>query len=122
MVRTPPLSQHLNSLTHLRTAEDLPLNVSRETLQSNKFLKQLRNIIVRRLLQTLTRIQEEDKEKFDQLHKVYGNVIRLGAVEDTKSREKLATLLRFPTTQRNNTSLDDVSEISISVLLCFTID
>ncbi|TCD70817.1 hypothetical protein EIP91_001507 [Steccherinum ochraceum] len=91
-------------------AEDLPLNVSRETLQSNKFLKQLKSIIVRRLLQSLTRIQKEDKEKFDQLHATYGNVFRLGAVEDTKNRDTLATLVRFPTTQRNATSLDDYVE------------
>ncbi|THH32719.1 hypothetical protein EUX98_g1478 [Antrodiella citrinella] len=91
-------------------ADDLPLNVSRETLQSNKFLKQLRSIIVRRLLQTLARIQDEDKDKFEELSKVYANVFRLGAVEDVKSRDKLATLVRFPTTQRNNTSLDEYLE------------
>ncbi|KAH8105965.1 heat shock protein Hsp90 [Cristinia sonorae] len=91
-------------------AEDLPLNVSRETLQSNKFLKQLKSIIIRRLLQTLTRIQEEDNEKFEKLQEVYGNVFRLGAVEDVKNRDKLATLCRFPTTQRNSTSLDEYLE------------
>ena len=53
---------------------------------------------------------EEDKDKFDELTKVYGNVLRLGAVEDAKNREKLAALVRFPTTQRNNTSLDEYLE------------
>lgn len=86
------------------------MNVSRETLQSNKFLKQLKSIIVRRLLQTLARIQKDDKEKFDKLHETYGNVFRLGAVEDVKNRDTLATLVRFPTTQRNATALDDYVE------------
>ena len=53
---------------------------------------------------------EEDKDKFDELTKVYGNVLRLGAVEDAKNREKHAALVRFPTTQRNNTSLDEYLE------------
>ncbi|KAI9001433.1 heat shock protein Hsp90 [Trametes punicea] len=88
-------------------AEDLPLNVSRETLQSTQFLKQLKNIILKRLLQLLTRISEEDPEKWEKIQEVYGNVFKLGAVEDYKNREKLATLVRFATNQRNSTSLDD---------------
>lgn len=92
------------------SAEDLPLNVSRETLQSNKFLKQLKSIILRRLLQLLARLQEEDTDKFDEFFKVYGNVLKLGAVEDVKNRDKLASLVKFTTTQRNNTSLDGYLE------------
>lgn len=92
----------------LPTAEDLPLNVSRETLQSTKFLKQLKSIITRHLVQTLTRLQDDKKEKFEEVKKVYNNVFKLGAVEDTKNREKLSALVRFPTNQRNSTSLTEV--------------
>ncbi|KAJ3488685.1 hypothetical protein NLI96_g2656 [Meripilus lineatus] len=91
-------------------AEDLPLNVSRETLQSNKFLKQLKSIITRHLVQTLTRIQNDDAEKFGLVKTVYNNVFKLGAVEDTKNREKLSALVRFPTNQRNLTSLNEYLE------------
>ncbi|KAH9918203.1 heat shock protein Hsp90 [Epithele typhae] len=91
-------------------AEDLPLNVSRETLQSNAFLKQLRGIIIKRLLQLLGRIQTEGGEKWDKLQEVYGNVFKLGAVEDMKNRDKLGALVRFPTNQRNSTSLDEYLE------------
>ncbi|KAI9066781.1 heat shock protein Hsp90 [Trametes sanguinea] len=91
-------------------AEDLPLNVSRETLQSNQFLKQLKGIILKRLLQLLGRIQEENPEKWEKIQEVYGNVFKLGAVEDFKNREKLATLVRFATNQRNSTSLDEYLE------------
>ena len=91
-------------------AEDLPLNVSRETLQSNAFLKQLRGIILRRLLQLLGRIQQDGGEKWDTLQEVYGNVFKLGSVEDVKNREKLVGLVRFPTNQRNSTSLDEYLE------------
>ncbi|KAI0921744.1 hypothetical protein AcW1_004366 [Taiwanofungus camphoratus] len=91
-------------------AEDLPLNVSRETLQSTKFLKQLRQIILKHILQLLGKIQEENPEKFAQVQKVYANVFKIGAVEDTRNREKLTSLVRFATNQRNSTSLDEYLE------------
>ncbi|KAI0650307.1 heat shock protein Hsp90 [Trametes meyenii] len=91
-------------------AEDLPLNVSRETLQSTAFLKQLKGIILKRLLQLLSRIQEQDPEKWEQVQETFGNVFKLGAVEDFKNRERLSTLVRFPTNQRNSTSLDEYLE------------
>lgn len=77
-------------------------------LQSNKFLKQLRSIITKRLAQLLSRIAEEDPEKYTKTVKAYNNVFKLGAVEDHKNRDKLASLVRFATNQRNNTSLDEV--------------
>ncbi|KAI0824788.1 heat shock protein Hsp90 [Trametes gibbosa] len=91
-------------------AEDLPLNVSRETLQSNQFLKQLKGIILKRLLQLLKRLQSEDPQKWEQVQETFGNVFKLGAVEDFKNRDKLATLVRFTTNQRNSTSLDEYLE------------
>ncbi|KAI0723162.1 Hsp90 protein-domain-containing protein [Earliella scabrosa] len=91
-------------------AEDLPLNVSRETLQSNAFLKQLRGIILRRLIQILNRIKDEDPEKWEKVQEAFGNVFKLGAVEDTKNRDKLVPLVRFATNQRNATSLDEYLE------------
>jgi heat shock protein beta len=93
----------------LLLAEDLPLNVSRETLQSNKFMRQLRQIILKRLIQLFAKTMEtEDKDKYEKFSDIYGSVLKLGAVEDTKNREKLATLARFSTNQRNDTSFDMV--------------
>lgn len=86
------------------------MNVSRETLQSTKFLRQLKTIITKRLVQALTRAQEEEPEKFKEISTVYNNVFKLGAVEDPKNREKLSALARFSTNQRNSTSLDEVCE------------
>ncbi|KAF4619633.1 hypothetical protein D9613_005093 [Agrocybe pediades] len=92
-------------------AEDLPLNVSRETLQSNRFMKQLRAMIIKRMIQLFTKIMEgDDEKKADKLQEVFGSVIKLGAVEDQRNREKLASLARFTTNQRNNTSFDKYLE------------
>ena len=94
-------------------AEDLPLNVSREMLQSNKFLRQLKSIITRRIIQTFQRLaspEEEggDEERWEEISKAYNNVMKLGAIEDEKNREKLAKLVRFRTNQGTFTTLDDV--------------
>ncbi|KAF9009082.1 Hsp90 protein-domain-containing protein [Cyathus striatus] len=91
-------------------ADDLPLNVSRETLQSNRFLRQLKQIILKRLIQLFTKISEEDPAKWEKIQEVYGSVLKLGAVEDTKNRDKLLALTRFTTNQRNDTSLDQYLE------------
>ena len=91
-------------------ADDLPLNVSRETLQSNKFLKQLRGIILKRLIQLYSKVEKEDPKKFEKVQEIYGNIIKLGAVEDTKNRDKLTKLTRFTTNSRNTTSFDMYTE------------
>jgi heat shock protein beta len=100
----------MNSLMPPHKADDLPLNVSRETLQSNRFLRQLKDIILKRLIQLVKKIEEENPEKFEKVQDIYGSILKLGAVEDTKNRDKLTELTRFATNQRNVTSLDQYLE------------
>jgi heat shock protein 90kDa beta len=118
MVCRPIVLLYTTKLTDINQAEDLPLNVSREMLQSRKFLKQIQSIIVKRLIQTLQRIHENPKDDNEawQLHHIYNNIFKLGTVEDIKSREKLASLVKLPTNQRNETTLSDVSYRSRSWL------
>ena len=71
-------------------------------------MKQLKGIITKRLIQLFNKLAE-DPEKFKEVQETYGSVFKLGAVEDTKNREKLAALCRFTTTQRNHTSFDQAS-------------
>ncbi|KAG2118761.1 Hsp90 protein-domain-containing protein [Suillus discolor] len=91
-------------------ADDLPLNVSRETLQSSSFLKQIKQIILRRLIQLFSKIAEEDQEKYAEITKHYGQVLKLAASEDSKNRQKLAALVRFDTNQRGAVSFDSYLE------------
>lgn len=79
-------------------------------------MKQLKSIIVKRMIQLFSKISEgDDKEKFDQMQETFGSVLKLGAVEDTKNREKLASLARFTTNQRNNTSFDQVDHVQLTI-------
>jgi len=69
----------------------------------------MKQIIIRRLIQLFSKIAEEDEEKFAEITKIYGTVLKLGASEDSKNREKLAGLVRFNTNQRKGVSFDSVS-------------
>jgi len=109
MVRKLPLQVLEGRLSnHIVLADDLPLSVSRETLQNASFLRQIKQTILKRIIQSFTKLAEDEPDKFIEAQKVYGNVFKLGAVEDSKNKDKLIPLIRFVTNQRNITSLDEV--------------
>ena len=64
---------------------------------------------MKRIIQTFTKLAEDEPEKFIEAQKVYGNAFKLGAIEDPKNKDKLIPLVRFVTNQRESTSLDEVS-------------
>jgi heat shock protein 90kDa beta len=90
------------------TADDLPLNVSRETLQSTKFLKTLKHIILKRIIKIFGEIADEDPAKYKKIWEAYGTALKLGGVEDYVYKAKLAGLARFNTNQRDFVSLNEV--------------
>jgi len=100
---------------HIIIADDLPLSVSRETLQNASFLRQIKQTILKRIIQSFTKLAEDEPDKFIEAQKVYGNVFKLGAVEDSKNKDKLIPLIRFTTNQRNVTSLDEVNFCHVCV-------
>ena len=63
---------------------------------------------MKRIIQSFAKLAEDEPDKFIEAQKVYGNVFKLGAVEDSKNKDKLIPLIRFATNQRNVTSLDEV--------------
>lgn len=88
-------------------ADDLPLNISRETLQHTRFLSQLQRILVRKAIDLFTRIATEQPKKYEEISQLYGNALRLGILESKKDHIKLAKLLRFESTRTNYTSLEE---------------
>ena len=75
-------------------SNDIPLNVSREILQQNKIIKQIKNVIVKKVIELITELSDDD-EKFNKFYESYSKMLKLGVHEDSKNRDKLVELLRF---------------------------
>ena len=98
---------YLSFIRGVVDSDDLPLNVSRETLQQNKLLKVIKKKIVRKILDLIKKLGEADAELF---WKEYGTNIKLGVIEDTSNRNRLANLLQFSSsalTEKKMTNLAD---------------
>lgn len=102
------IPNYLSFIRGVVDSDDLPLNVSRETLQQHKLIKVIKKKLIRKALDMLKKL---DKESYDKFWKEYSTNIKLGIMEDPSNRSRLAKLLQFQSSNSKDrkvlTSLSD---------------
>jgi len=118
------MPRYLNFIKGVVDSDDLPLNVSREQLQQLKILKVIGKKLIRKVLEMLKSLSDDDvaarkkvedgepaevaeETKFAQLWKAFSKSFKLGVIEDPANRLRLSKMLRFMSTKRNMTTLDE---------------
>merc|ERR1712227_888454 len=101
------MPSYLSFVKGVVDSDDLPLNVSRETLQQHKLLKVIKKKLVRK---TLDMIKKIDASLYAAFWREFSTNIKLGVIEDTANRSRLAKLLRFTSSAGNMVSLSEYVE------------
>ncbi|MBO4313660.1 MAG: molecular chaperone HtpG [Desulfovibrio sp.] len=88
------LPEYLAFLKGVVDVEDLPLNISRETLQENVLLRKIQQVIVKQTLSRMEKLAKDDKETYERLWRLHGRIFKLG-YHDYANRDRICGLMRF---------------------------
>lgn len=103
------LPEYFRFIKGVVDSEDLPLNVSRETLQDNPLIKKISKAVVSKLFTKLSKLAEEEPEKFKKFWKVFGPIVKEGLHSDFENKDKLLEITRFQSS--NGKTEDDITSL-----------
>lgn len=103
------LPPYLRFVKGVIDSEDLPLNVSREILQQNRILANIKSASVKKILGEIQNLSK-DEDKYIEFYKEFGKVLKEGLYNDFENKENILELLRFDTNTRENCSLKNYKE------------
>lgn len=96
---------YLRFITGVVDSSDLPLNVSREILQSNRQIETIRKSLTKKILDTLADMKKDDPEKYRAFHNEFGRILKEGIHYDFARKEQIADLLLFSSTKTEGNSV-----------------
>lgn len=103
------LPSYLRFVRGVIDSEDLPLNVSREILQQNRILANIKSASVKKILGEIKNLSK-DEAKYEEFYKEFGKVLKEGLYSDFENKENILELLRFTTSAKSNYSLKAYKE------------
>ncbi len=98
------LPEYFRFLYGLVDSEDLPLNVSRETLQDNTVIRRIKNTLVKGVIDRLTQLASDNAQEYQGFYDQFSMFLKEGVATDHANRERLAKLLRFASTHATDAS------------------
>ena len=106
------LPVYLRFVRGIVDSSDLPLNISREMVQQDRHISQMRKWLTKKVLEHLTKLQSDDNEKYMTLWSQFGRVLKEGVSSDFENRDKLLPLLYFQSSHdaEKLTNLDEYIE------------
>ncbi len=107
------LPEYLRFVYGLVDSADLPLNISRESLQDNTIFRKIQKVLTKRVLSYLASIAKDDEEKYLDFYRQFGSALKEGIGTDFENRNTIAKLLRFPSSQ--GTSDTDLASLEAYV-------
>jgi molecular chaperone HtpG len=106
------LPKYLRFVKGVVDSSDLPLNVSREMLQENQKVVNIKKNITKKILSTLEKLKNDDKDKYSNFFKELGKVLKEGVHLDYSNKEKLLDLMMFESSTENTGILRTLEEYS----------
>ena len=104
------IPEYLRFVKGIIDSEDIPINISRETIQNNIKIDRIKKHSLKKIFQHLTKIKEKDKEKYLNIWKNFAKNLKEGIAYDFENREKISDLLLFHSSKKPKGDFIDLKE------------